>query len=100
MENMQAAVDHSKFGYLPFVQTVVCAEAGSHPKESYWQRIWASRDDDWGNVEMWIARNDLKESFLDCAIETFGTRLMQVVRLGSYPDILYQRVDTIRRHHE
>ncbi len=78
------------FGHLPFVQTVVCARSGGKPIKGPWEKIWTSREHGWGDVELWVANQDLKEDFVYTANRAFGKRLMQIVRLGAYPEIVYQ----------
>jgi hypothetical protein len=85
------------YGALPFVQTVACVEHISFPlgatEVEPWKRIWSSRSEGWGNVEMWVATPDLKDDFVHDAKKAFGDKLMQVVRLGAYPQVEYQRVE-------
>jgi hypothetical protein len=82
--------------YQPkYVQTIVCTKITHHVKSRWnWEKIWDGVNSDIP-MQIWICRQDLKESFIDEAKQTFGKSLDQIVRLGAHPEILYPVVETL-----
>jgi len=78
---------------MKWIQTIVCTKPVSQvPSRWHWEKIWDGLDNHMP-VQIWICRDDLKESFVDLAKEAFGKNLEQVVRLGSHLQVLYPKVE-------
>jgi len=78
-----------------YVQTIVCTKTTHRIKNRWnWEKIWDGFNSG-VPMQIWICHNDLKESFIDEAKETFGKSLDQIVRLGAYPEILYPIVENL-----
>lgn len=73
---------------LHWVQTIACVHSHSAPMKLssrwHWEKIWED-----SLVQFWVCSQDLKDSFVKEALNTFGKRLEQVVKLGSHPEVLY-----------
>lgn len=78
---------------MNWVQTVACTKPVTNVKGRWnWERIWNGLDNH-TPVQIWVCRQDLKESFVEYAKEAFGKNLEQVVRLGSHLQVLYPKVE-------
>ncbi len=72
-----------------WVQTIACTKPVFRIKSRWnWEKIWDGTDTGL-QVQIWVCRQDLKESFVPEAKLAFGKCLEQVVRLGAMPEVLY-----------
>lgn len=85
---------------LTWVQTVVATKPVNPEKISLlWKLIYDSSNDKAFDksplVQLWVATQDLKESFESIARRCFGENLQQIIRFGSGAQIEYNVEDSI-----
>jgi hypothetical protein len=73
---------------MHWIQTLVCSKPLPRPRGRWdWDKIL---DD--GSIQIWVCKQDLKESFVREAKLAFGKCLEQVIRLGNHTQILYPEI--------
>ena len=75
---------------LHWVECVACTKPISKPRIRKWAWLKIYENN---YVNFWVCEQDLKEQFVQEAKIAFGKTLEQVVRLGSYPEVLYPTLE-------
>ena len=71
---------------LHWVETLVCTRPLPRPRimKWNWDKIYEN-----GQIQFWVCTQDLKEQFVQEAKIAFGKSLVQVVRIGHTPEVLF-----------